>query len=145
MELPDDVLALYTAEIESRNGRPSIEIPERELAVGELDAGERYRIAVLPPRETESSRDNGDTSGRGRGRARTPARADGEPPVEEGEVREVEIEDVGDQGDGIARIGPGYVVFVPETNIGDRVKAEITQARENFAFAEVVEGEPLSN
>lgn len=67
-----------------------------------------------------------------------------QPPVEEGETLDVEVEDLGDKGDGIARIGPGYVVFIPDTDVGDRVTVEITQARENFAFAEVVTEEPVS-
>jgi len=146
MELPDDLLALYAAEIEVRDGEPSIAIPDRELEIGDLAVGDRYRIAVLPPRAEESSEDT-DPQRVDRGTAVGSGpedRRNGGPPVSEGEVCEVEIEDVGDQGDGIARIGPGYVVFVPETDVGDRVTAEITQARENFAFAEVVEGEPLS-
>lgn len=134
MELPDDVLALYTAELERRGGRPVLAAPERELEIGDLAVGDRYRIAVIPVEEEEQ------TTNRSRNRA---ASRD-EPPVEEGEIREVEIEDVGDQGDGIARIGPGYVVFVPETTVGDRVTVEIKEARENFAFGEVREGEPLS-
>jgi predicted RNA-binding protein with TRAM domain len=61
--------------------------------------------------------------------------------VSEGEVLEVDIEDMGRQGDGIARIGPGYVVFVSDTNVGDRVRVRITSTRENFAFAEPVTSE----
>lgn len=61
------------------------------------------------------------------------------PPVEEGNRREVEIENLGDQGDGIAKVERGYVVIVPETNIGDRVTVEIQQVRENVAFADVVD------
>jgi len=141
MEIPDDVLALYTAEIETTGGRSTIRVPQTELEVGALEDGSKYRIAVLPPA------DAGETTSEG---AREAARggvrgAHRSPPVEEGEVREVEIEDVGDQGDGIARIGPGYVVFVPETTIGDRVTVEITEARENFAFGEVREEEPLAD
>jgi len=151
MELPDDLLALYGAEIEVRDGEPTVTVPEHELDVGTLAVGGRYRIAVLPPRDGEpgdsadEQRADGDRTGDGTSHYARDGRQDGGPPVAEGEVCEVEIEDVGDQGDGIARIGPGYVVFVPNTAVGDRVTAEITQARENFAFAEVVEGEPLSD
>ncbi|MFB6228823.1 MAG: TRAM domain-containing protein, partial [Halobacteriales archaeon] len=45
----------------------------------------------------------------------------------------------GDQGDGLARVGPGYVVFVPDTEIGQQPLVRIETVRENFAFAEVVE------
>ena len=62
-----------------------------------------------------------------------------QPPVTEGEQRRLQIEDVGDQGDGLARVGPGYVVFVPDTEIGQQPLVRITTVRENVAFAEVVE------
>ncbi|MFB6311635.1 MAG: TRAM domain-containing protein [Salinirussus sp.] len=133
MELPDDVLALYSAELERSGGRPIFAAPEHELEVGDLEVGDRYRVAVIPVKENRAVE---------RSAGRATARE--EPPVEEGEIREVEIEDVGDQGDGIARIGPGYVVFVPDTAVGDRVTVEIKEARENFAFGEVQEGEPLA-
>jgi len=37
------------------------------------------------------------------------------PPVTEGEQRTVEIEDIGDQGDGITRVERGFVVIVSDT------------------------------
>lgn len=61
------------------------------------------------------------------------------PPVEEGETRRVEIQDLGDQGDGITRVERGFVVIVPDTDQGERVEIEITDVRENVAFGEVVE------
>jgi predicted RNA-binding protein with TRAM domain len=54
----------------------------------------------------------------------------------------VEIEYLGDQGDGIAKVERGYVVIAPDTSIGDRVTAEIQQARETVAFADVVDRNP---
>ncbi|WP_169718995.1 TRAM domain-containing protein [Haloplanus natans] len=56
----------------------------------------------------------------------------------EGEERRLQIEDVGDKGDGIARVGPGYVVFVSDTEISQQPLVRITTVRENFAFAEVL-------
>ena len=61
------------------------------------------------------------------------------PPVEEGEQRTVEIEDLGDQGDGITRVERGFVVIVPDSKQGERVTVEITDVQRNVAFAEVVE------
>ncbi|WP_328766624.1 TRAM domain-containing protein [Haloarcula nitratireducens] len=61
------------------------------------------------------------------------------PPVEEGETRRVEIEDIGEQGDGVARVERGYVVIVPDTELGERVAVEIQTVTENVAFAEVTE------
>lgn len=59
-------------------------------------------------------------------------------PVEEGETYDVTIEDVGKEGDGIARI-KGYVIFVPGTKSGDKVKIRVTAVRGRVSFAEVVE------
>jgi predicted RNA-binding protein with TRAM domain len=61
-----------------------------------------------------------------------------EPPVEEGEVRAVTVETVGDQGDGIAKVDRGYVVIVPNTEPGDQPTVEIEQVQESVAFASVV-------
>jgi predicted RNA-binding protein with TRAM domain len=58
-------------------------------------------------------------------------------PIQEGEEYEVKIEDVGKEGDGITRI-EGFVVFVPDTKVGDEVKVKITSVRRRFAFAEKV-------
>jgi len=138
MRLSDDVFTVFTAEIESKDGTPVVEIPDRELEVGDLAAGDTYRVALLPR-----------VSGLGaekRDAAADQQRSSGgsSPPVDEGDTLDVEIEDVGDQGDGIARIGPGYIVFVSDTDVGDRVTIEITESRENFAFADVIDPEPLS-
>ncbi|HEX3012983.1 MAG TPA: TRAM domain-containing protein [Methanobacterium sp.] len=59
-------------------------------------------------------------------------------PLNEGEEYDVKIEDVGRDGDGIARI-EGFVVFVTGAKLGDEVKIKITSTRRNFAFAEIVE------
>lgn len=61
------------------------------------------------------------------------------PPVTEGDYRTVEIETIGDQDDGIARVERGYVVIVPGTDPHERVEIEITSVAETVAFAEVVE------
>lgn len=71
----------------------------------------------------------------------TRARDPSEPPVQAGESREVDIEDIGNQGDGIARVERGYVIIVSETERGDRVTIEITTVRENVAFGDVVDQE----
>jgi predicted RNA-binding protein with TRAM domain len=59
------------------------------------------------------------------------------PPVREGEVLEVEIEAVGEKGDGIAR-KDGFVLFVPGVKEGDRVKVKVTRVLRKVGFAEVV-------
>ncbi|MDY6765911.1 MAG: TRAM domain-containing protein, partial [Candidatus Nanohaloarchaea archaeon] len=62
----------------------------------------------------------------------------GDKPVEEGETYEVEIEDLGSKGDGIARVD-NFVVFVPETEVGERVEVEINSVGRKFAFGDVVD------
>lgn len=133
MELSDDLLCLFNAEVKDRGGSSVVEIPANELDLGTVQSGTQYRVAIL-----SAGGDSGNSGGRGR--SETHRSSGQEPPVSEEDTVEVEIEDVGEQGDGIARIGPGYVVFVPGTGIGDRVTIEIADARENFAFGDVVEG-----
>lgn len=58
-------------------------------------------------------------------------------PVEEGQEIDVTVDSVGRRGDGIARIN-NFVVFVPGTNAGDKVKVRITTVRGSFATGEVV-------
>jgi len=58
-------------------------------------------------------------------------------PIKEGEEYDVKIEDTGKEGDGITRI-EGFVVFVPDTAVGDEVKVRITSVRRRFAFAEKI-------
>ncbi|MCJ2519721.1 MAG: TRAM domain-containing protein [Candidatus Thermoplasmatota archaeon] len=58
-------------------------------------------------------------------------------PVEEGKVYEATIEDLGREGDGLARI-ENFVVFVPGAKVGDRVKIKITRVLRRMAFGEIV-------
>jgi predicted RNA-binding protein with TRAM domain len=58
-------------------------------------------------------------------------------PLNEGEEYDVKIEDMGRDGDGIAKI-EGFIVFVSGAKVGDEVKIRINSVRRNFAFAEIV-------
>ncbi|MBI1973580.1 TRAM domain-containing protein [Candidatus Micrarchaeota archaeon] len=62
-----------------------------------------------------------------------------EKPVKEGEEYDVEINEVGSKGDGIAKI-KNFVIFVPGTKKGEKVKIRITQVKAKSAVAEVVGG-----
>jgi predicted RNA-binding protein with TRAM domain len=156
MEVSDRLYSLFSARVEERDGSYVVEIPKREVEVGAVAPDEVYRVGLLPAatgetrddadREPSRSESRSSQTGGSRASSRSGPRSQSrsprqsnEPPVEEGAVRDVEIEDLGEQGDGLARIGPGYVVFVPGTDVGDRVSVEITDARDNFAFAEVVQ------
>ncbi|MFC7080713.1 TRAM domain-containing protein [Halorussus caseinilyticus] len=61
-------------------------------------------------------------------------------PVESGERYSVEIEDLGSEGDGIARI-ESFVVFVPGADLGDRVDIRIEEVGGSHATASIVEDE----
>jgi predicted RNA-binding protein with TRAM domain len=68
---------------------------------------------------------------------RGPARTNPKP-VEEGKEYDVDVKEVSRRGEGIARI-EGFVVFVPNTKVGDRVKIRITKITERFASAVVAQ------
>ena len=129
MEVPDNLLCLFNAELEEKDdGSYIIEVPAQEVSKGQIQSREMYRAAVIQTETVESENRSGDRDGDELG-----------PPVEEGERRIVDIEDVGEQGDGIARVERGYVVIVPDTEPGERVEIEISNTRENVGFAEVIE------
>lgn len=58
-------------------------------------------------------------------------------PVKENQELEVVIDDIGSRGDGIAKL-QGFLIFVPNCKIGERVKARILSVGGKFAVAEKV-------
>jgi predicted RNA-binding protein with TRAM domain len=58
-------------------------------------------------------------------------------PVKENQELEVVIADIGSRGDGIAKL-QSYLIFVPRSKIGERVRVRIVSVREKFAVAERV-------
>ena len=56
-------------------------------------------------------------------------------PVTVGEEHEVTIEEVSRRGDGIAKI-QNFVIFVPGTKIGDKVKIKVARVTSRYAIAE---------
>ncbi len=70
-----------------------------------------------------------------------------EAPVKVGDQYDVEIVDIGKQGDGIAKV-KDFIIFVKETKKGDKVKIAITEIRGKSAVGEVVpaveEGEGIT-
>ncbi|WP_436345317.1 TRAM domain-containing protein [Natronorubrum sp. FCH18a] len=137
MQISEELLCLFSGRIEERDGSYVIEVPKRELSLGDVDEDRSYRVAVLstptePTAKTEREPERNDSPlGRNDGSL--------EPPVEEGETRVVDIESIGEQGDGITRVERGFVVIVSGAEKGERVRIEITQVQENVAFADVVE------
>ncbi len=58
-------------------------------------------------------------------------------PVKVGESYDVSIDDIAKEGDGIARV-EGFVIFVPQTKVGDKVKIKVNKVMRKFAIAEKV-------
>lgn len=135
MEVPDTLLCLFTAQLEEKeDGSYIIEVPAREISKGQVAPKEMYRAALIqtessPPEEQLQKKEH----------AQRQDHTEPEPPVEIGEQRTVEIEDIGEQGDGIARVERGYIVIVPDTEQRERVTIEIKNVSPNVAFGEVTE------
>ncbi|MFB6221169.1 MAG: TRAM domain-containing protein, partial [Halolamina sp.] len=126
MEISDELLCLFSATVREEGDRYLVEVPKREVETGSLSAGETYRVALIDgDRATAERNDGGETT--------TTAGDEPQPPVEPGEVRYVEVEDIGKQGDGIARVERGYVIIVPGAEVGERVKIEVSEVKSNFA------------
>lgn len=133
MEIADDLHCLFSASVREHNGSYIIEIPKHELKHGAVRVGQPYRVGLL-------SHVDGDEAERKPKSPPSPSKTDAPtPPVDEGEVRDVTIETIGDQGDGIARVERGYVIIVPDTNPDEEVTIRITDVQQNVAFATVVD------
>ncbi|TYT63196.1 23S rRNA (uridine(2552)-2'-O)-methyltransferase [Natrialba swarupiae] len=61
-------------------------------------------------------------------------------PLAKGDELEVEIVDVGNEGDGIASV-EGYRLFVPATEAGETVTVRVEDIKPNFGFAQRVDRE----
>jgi len=134
MEISEQLTCLFAAEVEERDHSYVIEIPKQEVDIGYVNPTEDYQIALLkqpgdnsqsaPPQTGDESSQQPDLN---------------QPPVSTGETRVVEITELGDQGDGLTRVERGFVVIVPETEVGERVRIRIETVHETVAFGEVVE------
>ncbi|WP_255192572.1 TRAM domain-containing protein [Natronobeatus ordinarius] len=135
MEISDKLLCLFSTDVSVEDDRYVIEVPRQEVETGDIDPDEVYRVALI---SRESADSDVSTSSSTTSR-RTSAPSEPQPPVEVGETRYVEIEDIGKQGDGIARVERGYVIIVPGAEVGERVKIEVSEVKSNFAVGEIIE------
>ena len=55
-----------------------------------------------------------------------------------GDILTVRIEDIGNDGEGIGKVG-GYTLFVKDAVIGDLVKVSIMKGKKNYAYAHLDE------
>jgi predicted RNA-binding protein with TRAM domain len=130
MEISEKLLCLFSAEVEETDDRYVVEVPKREIETGSVGAGETYRVALISG--------DGEVASADAEVSEAPS-DEPQPPVEAGEIRYVEIEDLGKQGDGIARVERGYVIIVPGAEVGERVKIEVSEVKSNFAVGEIIE------
>ena len=56
-------------------------------------------------------------------------------PVRRGQEIDVTIDDIGNRGDGIARI-QNFLIFVPQGKIGERLRVRIVSVGRKFAISE---------
>lgn len=119
--------------IEQDHGRYVVELPQSEIEFGTLAEGAIVRVSLQQEETGPATTDH-----------QSQGASESEHPVSGGEQHRVEIEDVGDQGDGIARVGLGYVLIVPETEPGDEVAVEVHETKPHYGFATVVEEERVS-
>ena len=134
MESSEQLKSLFSAPIEETRDSYVIEVPRTEVEEGFVDASRAHKIALLSS-SVEPSADESDST-----HSDIDRNVDQQgPPVSVGEQRIVEIDEMGDQGDGLARVEHGFVVIVPETEVGERVRIQIGHINETVAFADVVE------
>jgi len=138
MEISDKLLCLFNAEVTAETDDTyTVEVPRREIDTGSVEAGEVYRVALVSRERTDAESGSAGSSGSRSGSSRPSSEP--QPPVDIGEMRYVEVEDIGKQGDGIARVERGYVIIVPGADIGERVKVEVTEVKSNFAVGEIID------
>jgi predicted RNA-binding protein with TRAM domain len=124
VEIPDDLRTLFTQTVDHRGDRYVLEIPAQAVTNDTVTLGTVYRVALLADQPAAGSTTTPDAQ------AVSPS-----PPVTEGEHRTVTIDDLGDEGDGIAKVDRGYVVIVPGGTPGEIVPVEITRVTQTVAFA----------
>ena len=153
-DISDSLRLLFETSIERDGNRYVVPIPKELVENGSFSTAETYRIALLTaaassesattpettdgstetkPVRTEREWNQADTAQKASSTQSVGARS---PPVEEGDVRTVTIDTLGDQGDGIAKVERGFVIIVPNTRPGDKVEVEITDVKQTVAFAE---------
>ncbi len=91
----------------------------------------------MPRRLPEKNRQSKRRSRHFRGRRYRSAPIFQSAPVKEGQELEVVIDDIGSRGDGVSRI-QGFLIFVPNSKIGERIRVRIVKVERKFAIAEKI-------
>jgi predicted RNA-binding protein with TRAM domain len=135
VEISDSLRTLFTGVVEERDGEYVVVVPSSEVEHGELTSEETYRVGLVGVGGDDKVSPESHVS-EGRTQGRESVNSD-QPPVVEGETYQVEIESMGDQGDGVAYVD-GFVVMVSDVKIGECVVVKVETVLESVAFADVV-------
>ena len=127
MKHSDNPLCVYSARIVEGADDYVIQVPDREIELETVRPDATYKIAMLELPDPEGTSQSG------------PRQSDESPPVDVGDEIKVEIESLGEEGDGVARIERGFVIFVPDTDVGEQVTIEVKKLLDSVGFAEVAE------
>ncbi|WP_227379188.1 TRAM domain-containing protein [Haladaptatus halobius] len=127
VEIPKNMHCLYSGTVTQVDDKYVIEVPATEIDTGTVSPNDTVRVAILRQRESPTTT--------------SPQPSQSAPPVSEGEQREVTIEDVGSEGDGIAYLDRGYILFIPETEPEEIVSVEVVRVMQRFAVAAVLDHE----
>ena len=49
MEISNDLLCLFSADVSEADGKYVVELPRREIETGSVTPGETYRVALIAP------------------------------------------------------------------------------------------------
>jgi predicted RNA-binding protein with TRAM domain len=143
-QISDSLRLLIESQVEADGDRYVVSFPKEVVENSSLSADEIYRVALLPSAVDTSQSEPGQGSSRNDPSDEQPTAPSDtqspEPPVEEGEVRSVTIDTLGDQGDGLAKVERGFIVIVPGTQPGEQVEVEITTVNQTVAFGEPISG-----
>ena len=123
VEIPDQLECLFSTSINQQSGSYRIEVSQSELEEGTINAGETYRVVIVSgtPRSDDAGTRQQPDSASSSPESDSDVSTRQESPVEPGDIREVTIESLGDQGGGIAKIDRWYVVIVLETRSNNEV------------------------
>jgi len=122
---------LYSAMIDTEGDSSTIAVPKRESITPARSNRDPPRALLT---STQSDSETATASPTTEAESSPPSSID-QPSVTEDDV---ETETLGDQGDGIAKIDPGYVIIVPETAVDDRVAVRIDTAEANMVSVEII-------
>lgn len=140
VEISESLRSVFSAPVCEQDGSYVIEIPSSKIENETIQVDDTHRIAIFESSTSTASSERATSRSR---RSQSSSNRDSpEPPVDEGEIREVTIEAVGDQGDGIAKVERGYVLIIPGGQPGQQPTVEIERVQENVAFTNIVDDDP---